>query len=56
LPAPFGPRNPTHFDPSIFRFRLESAVKDPYVFDRFTASIEGFVMILGLGAAVFPRL
>jgi hypothetical protein len=41
FPAPFGPRKPTHFDPSIFRLRLDRAVKEPYRFDRLTASMEG---------------
>src|SRR5580704_15624631 len=45
LPAPFGPRNPTHFEPSIFRLRLESAVNEPYTLERFTASIEGVVKV-----------
>jgi hypothetical protein len=44
FPAPFGPRNPTHFDPSIFRFRLETATKEPKFLERFTASTEGLVM------------
>src|SRR5216684_1745789 len=43
FPAPFGPRNPTHLEPSIFRLRLDRAVKEPYAFERFTASIDGFV-------------
>jgi hypothetical protein len=29
FPAPFGPRNPTHFGPSIFRLRFERAVNEP---------------------------
>src|SRR5580692_8583265 len=46
LPAPLGPRNPTHLAPSILRFRFETAVKEPYIFERLTMSMEGFVMEL----------
>jgi hypothetical protein len=40
FPAPFGPRNPTHFEPSILMLRLESATKEPYFFVNPIASIE----------------
>jgi len=41
LPAPLGPKKPTHFAPSIFKFRFESAAKEPYRLVRSLASIEG---------------
>ena len=37
FPAPLGPKKPTHFDPSMFRFKLSSAVNEPYLFVRPTA-------------------
>src|SRR2546422_3363461 len=40
LPAPLGPRNPTHFAPSIFKFRFERATNEPYRLVRSRASIE----------------
>src|SRR6267143_1691870 len=41
LPAPLGPRKPTHFAPSIFKFKFERATKEPYRLVRSLASIEG---------------
>jgi len=41
FPAPLGPRNPTHLGPSSFRERFDSALNEPYDFDRLTASTEG---------------
>ena len=41
FPAPFGPRNPTHFVPWIFRFRSLTAVKLPNFFVTLTASRDG---------------
>ena len=41
FPAPLGPRKPTHFVPSIFRFRSERAVNAPYCLVKLTASIDG---------------
>ena len=43
FPAPFGPRKPTHFAPSIFKFKLESATNEPYLLERLIASRDGFV-------------
>jgi hypothetical protein len=43
FPAPFGPKNPTHFDPSILKFRSDTATNKPYFLERFTLSIDGFV-------------
>jgi hypothetical protein len=28
-PTPFGPKDPTHFDPSILKFRLDTATNEP---------------------------
>src|SRR5207253_11437211 len=41
FPAPLGPRKPTHFEPSIFKLRLDNAVKEPYRFVRFSATMDG---------------
>ena len=41
FPAPLGPRNPTHLEPSILRFRSVRALNEPYLFERFEISIEG---------------
>src|SRR5438552_13862489 len=41
FPAPLGPRKPTHFEPSIFKLRLDNAVKEPYLFVRFSATMDG---------------
>src|SRR2546421_8855655 len=40
LPAPLGPKKPTHFAPSIFKFRFEMATNEPYRLVRSRASIE----------------
>src|SRR6266849_2126366 len=41
FPAPLGPKKPTHFAPSIFKSRFDSAAKEPYRLVRSLASIEG---------------
>src|SRR5271157_5926113 len=44
FPAPFGPKNPTHFAPSTFRFRWSRAVNEPKRFVSPTASILGVIV------------
>ena len=44
FPAPFGPRKPTHFEPSILSERSERAVNEPYFFVRPTVTIDGELM------------
>jgi len=45
FPAPLGPKNPTHFDPSIFKFRSDTATNGPKRLERCMASINGFVKV-----------
>ena len=46
FPAPFGPKNPTHFDPSILKFRSDTTTNELKCLEIFRASIDGFVKVI----------